>query len=138
MSGCSAPAAREPSASGQRAGVVYWAPPEAAMRRAAEALREPLVSAYGPCGGMPALVAALKQKLADENGLSGVRPAARNTAAAARVTHERKRGSFSFIRQLTTCMQLLTDCCAAQSFTRPAARRARRIGGSHAGRNEGD
>ena len=55
------------------AGVVYWAPPESAMQRAAEALREPLVSAYGPCGGMPALVAALKEKLAAENGLTGVR-----------------------------------------------------------------
>ena len=63
----------EPNVSEQHAGVVYWAPPEAALRRAAEALREPLVSAYGPCGGMPALVAALKRKLADENGLSGVR-----------------------------------------------------------------
>jgi len=63
------------------------------MRRAAEALREPLVSAYGPCGGMPALVAALKQKLADENGLSGVRrPAACTTAAAAQSTvHDQSR-----------------------------------------------
>lgn len=43
------------------------------MQRAAEALKEPLISAYGPCGGMPALVAVLKQKLADENGLTGVR-----------------------------------------------------------------
>jgi aromatic aminotransferase len=30
------------------------------------------VSAYGPVGGMPALVAALKAKLAAENGLEGV------------------------------------------------------------------
>jgi hypothetical protein len=53
------------------------------MQRAAETLREPLMSAYGPCGGMPALVAALKEKLAAENGLTGVRPAALLAACGA-------------------------------------------------------
>ena len=51
------------------------------MQRAAEALGEPLMSAYGPCGGMPALVAALKEKLAAENGLTGVRSAPLLTCA---------------------------------------------------------
>ena len=57
------------------------------MQRAAEALREPMINAYGPCGGMPALVAALKQKLAAENGLTGVRRI--NTTSAVSQDHMR-------------------------------------------------
>lgn len=43
------------------------------MQRAAEMLRDPSMSAYGACSGMPELCTALKEKLAAENGLTGVR-----------------------------------------------------------------
>ena len=66
------------------------------MQRAAEALREPLVSAYGPCGGMPALVAALKQKLADENGLTGVRPSVKSSIASPVRTSAMRAAAFAF------------------------------------------
>ena len=57
---------------GAGAGVVHWSPPAAALEVAEQRLREPGLSAYGPCAGMPALVAALKAKLAAENGLEDV------------------------------------------------------------------
>lgn len=45
------------------------------MERAASMLAEPAgsVNAYGPDEGLPALREALRQKIAEENGLSGVR-----------------------------------------------------------------
>ena len=54
------------------AGIVHWSPPEAALSSAAEALRDAGTSFYGPCAGLPALVNALKQKLAAENGMPDV------------------------------------------------------------------
>lgn len=51
---------------------MHWSPPSAALDLAQERLREPAVSAYGPAAGMPALVDALKAKLASENGLANV------------------------------------------------------------------
>ena len=58
------------------AGIVHWTPPAAALDLASEVIRDKGVSAYGPCAGLPALVGALRQKLAAENGLPGVRTAA--------------------------------------------------------------
>ena len=69
------------------------------MLRATEALREPLMSAYGPCGGMPALVDALKQKLADENGLHGVRPVARSRERLPDLHLSDERGSLHACRR---------------------------------------
>ena len=57
------------------AGIVHWSPPDAALSLAAEALTDAGTSFYGPCAGLPALVDALKQKLANENGLPNVRHA---------------------------------------------------------------
>ena len=54
------------------AGVVHWAPPEGALDLAAELIRDKGISAYGPCAGLPALAGALRQKLANENGLPEV------------------------------------------------------------------
>ncbi len=53
-------------------GIVHWQPPPVAMEYAAAALQEGKVSAYGPCEGMPELIAALVEKLRLENGLDGV------------------------------------------------------------------
>lgn len=55
-------------------GVVHWSPPESALQRAAEAVREKAASSYGPCEGLPELVAALEAKVAAENSLPDVRP----------------------------------------------------------------
>ncbi|KAK9815338.1 hypothetical protein WJX72_001946 [[Myrmecia] bisecta] len=52
-------------------GVVSWGPPQAALDRAAAALANSGISAYGPCEGLPELRAALGQKIQDENGLHG-------------------------------------------------------------------
>ena len=54
------------------AGIVHWQPPEAALDRAAEALRNPTSSSYGPDEGNPELRAAIRTKLERENGLQGV------------------------------------------------------------------
>lgn len=43
------------------------------MQRAALMLRDPSMSAYGSCAGMPELCVALQAKLAAENGITGVR-----------------------------------------------------------------
>eukprot|EP00884_Botryococcus_braunii_P017072 jgi/Botrbrau1/4048/Bobra.152_3s0007.2 len=54
-------------------GIVYWAPPESSLELAADLLRKPAVSAYGPCDGSPELIDALEQKLRIENGLHDYR-----------------------------------------------------------------
>lgn len=54
------------------AGIVHWSPPKAALTLAAGALTDAGTSFYGPCAGLPALVDALKRKLAAENGLPDV------------------------------------------------------------------
>ena len=47
-------------------------PPAGALDLATEVIRDKGVSAYGPCAGLPALAGALREKLANENGLPGV------------------------------------------------------------------
>ena len=54
------------------AGIVHWQPPEAALDRAAAALRSPSSSSYGPDEGNPELRQALRAKLEHENNLPGV------------------------------------------------------------------
>lgn len=54
------------------AGVVHWTPPPQALDLASEVVREKSVSAYGPCAGLPALISALKEKLATQNKLPDV------------------------------------------------------------------
>lgn len=54
-------------------GVVFWSPPERAIKAATEACSTPLANSYGPAQGMPALRQALIEKLADENDLRDVR-----------------------------------------------------------------
>jgi hypothetical protein len=55
------------------AGIVHWGPPMQAMNRAAAMVADPSVNSYGPDEGLPALREALRRKIADENGLHGVR-----------------------------------------------------------------
>lgn len=55
------------------AGVVHWAPPQAALDAASALVQDPAVSSYGPCTGLPELVGALEAKLEAENSLPGVR-----------------------------------------------------------------
>eukprot|EP01025_Chloroclados_australasicus_P031147 TRINITY_DN3141_c0_g4_i1.p1 TRINITY_DN3141_c0_g4~~TRINITY_DN3141_c0_g4_i1.p1 ORF type:complete len:447 (+),score=50.46 TRINITY_DN3141_c0_g4_i1:92-1432(+) len=50
-------------------GVVYWPPPAEAMQKAQELLTDPLISSYGLGQGLPALREALRNKVANENGL---------------------------------------------------------------------
>eukprot|EP00947_MAST-08B_sp_MAST-8B-sp1_P005920 g5920.t1 len=50
-------------------GIVHWDPPPQALDRAAEAVRLPQTSAYGPDDGMPELKARLQTKISEENGL---------------------------------------------------------------------
>jgi aspartate/methionine/tyrosine aminotransferase len=56
-------------------GVVHWEPPTEAIRAAHDALADTLAGvdrtshAYGPVNGMPELCAALREKLARENGI---------------------------------------------------------------------
>lgn len=50
-------------------GIVHWAPPQSALDAAARLLKDPSVSGYGACNGLPELVAALEQKVDVENGL---------------------------------------------------------------------
>ena len=52
--------------------MVHWRPPKGALDRAASMLGEPSVNAYGPDEGLPVLREALRQKIAEENGLRGV------------------------------------------------------------------
>ena len=54
------------------AGIVYWAPPAAALEAVAAAASDPELSQYGPDAGMPALREALIAKLAAENGIHQV------------------------------------------------------------------
>lgn len=53
---------------------MYWTPPDSALEAAADRLRNPSVSAYGPCDGSPELITALELKLRIENGLDDVGP----------------------------------------------------------------
>ena len=53
-------------------GIVHWTPPAGALDLASELIRDKGISSYGPAAGLPALAGALRQKLADENGLPGV------------------------------------------------------------------
>jgi aromatic aminotransferase len=55
-----------------RAGIVYWAPPAAALEAVAAAASDPELSQYGPDAGMPALREALIAKLAAENSIHQV------------------------------------------------------------------
>ncbi|XP_077211914.1 aromatic aminotransferase ISS1-like [Tasmannia lanceolata] len=50
-------------------GVVYWQPPENALEKIKEIIREPSTSRYGADEGLPELRAALTEKLRRENGL---------------------------------------------------------------------
>ncbi|KAK9809123.1 hypothetical protein WJX72_009699 [[Myrmecia] bisecta] len=52
-------------------GVVYWMPPESAIKAAVAKATDPALSVYGADEGMPELTAALRHKLAAENGLTG-------------------------------------------------------------------
>ena len=85
---------------GAGSGVVHWSPPAAALDVAEQRLREPGLSAYGPCAGMPALVAALKAKLAAENGLAHVRAAALM-----------QRATQPSVSPGNTCMRALKTSC---------------------------
>jgi len=64
-------------------GIVHWQPPPAAMQAAGELLAagEASINGYGPAEGLPALREALQQKVADRNGLPGVRPMQRQSYA---------------------------------------------------------
>merc|ERR1712232_7230 len=53
-------------------GVVHWSPPSAVAEAVSAAASEPDSNQYGADAGLPALRAALKEKLHKENGLSGV------------------------------------------------------------------
>lgn len=50
-------------------GIVHWAPPESALAAARAAVEEPDSSLYTADDGLPALRAALREKVATENGL---------------------------------------------------------------------
>ena len=50
-------------------GIVHWSPPEEALQAARAAVGEPSVSLYCADDGLPELRAALKLKLAEENGI---------------------------------------------------------------------
>ena len=76
-----------------RAGIVYWAPPAAALEAVAAAASDAELSQYGPDAGMPALREALVAKLAAENGIHQVR----ETLLADRLP-------------LPSCVTLLTIC----------------------------
>ena len=54
------------------AGIVHWAPPQAALEAVAAATSDPALSQYGPDAGLPQLRQALRDKLAAENGLTEV------------------------------------------------------------------
>lgn len=51
-------------------GIVHWRPPPESLEAARAAVDEPDTSLYGADDGMPTLRAALKEKLASQNGLS--------------------------------------------------------------------
>ncbi|GLJ44169.1 hypothetical protein SUGI_0921720 [Cryptomeria japonica] len=51
-------------------GVVYWQPPEPALEKVKDAIKEPSTSNYGPDDGLPQLRQALVEKLRRENNLS--------------------------------------------------------------------
>eukprot|EP00873_Tetraselmis_striata_P044831 jgi/Tetstr1/465095/TSEL_009823.t1 len=53
-------------------GIVHWAPPEAAVAAATQALQGSQVHQYGPTEGLPELREALRRKLREENALEGV------------------------------------------------------------------
>lgn len=55
-------------------GVVHWTPPQAALDAARDAAGSAAAHAYGPAQGSPELRAALRDKVAAENGLHNVRP----------------------------------------------------------------
>ncbi|TYK04602.1 katanin p60 ATPase-containing subunit A1 [Cucumis melo var. makuwa] len=50
-------------------GVVYWQPPQQALKKAAELVWEPSISRYGADEGIPELREALTRKLNEENKL---------------------------------------------------------------------
>ena len=50
-------------------GIVHWSPPDEAMQAARAAVDEPNTSLYGADDGLPELRAALKLKLAEQNGI---------------------------------------------------------------------
>jgi aspartate/methionine/tyrosine aminotransferase len=50
-------------------GIVFWGPPEAALKRAADAVTLSHTSQYCGDAGLPQLRAALKEKIATENNL---------------------------------------------------------------------
>jgi len=62
-------------------GIVHWQPPAAALQAAADLVKDPAVSAYGPDEGLPALREALRRKIQEENGLQGVSAGERERAA---------------------------------------------------------
>jgi aspartate/methionine/tyrosine aminotransferase len=51
-------------------GVVYWQPPEEALKKVEKIIREPAVSKYGADDGLPQLREALLEKLHKENKLT--------------------------------------------------------------------
>ena len=51
-------------------GIVFWTPPEAALKRAADAVTLPHTSQYCADAGLPELRAALQAKISTENNLS--------------------------------------------------------------------
>ena len=53
-------------------GIVYWSPPPEAMAAAAASLSSPDIHSYGPAGGRPVLVDALRRRLRSERGVVGV------------------------------------------------------------------
>ncbi len=55
-------------------GIVHWEPPPRALAAAGQLLAAEAgsISGYGPADGLPALREALKQKLEEVNGLTGV------------------------------------------------------------------
>ena len=57
-------------------GIVHWAPPEQALEAATRLAQSAVSYQYGPAAGLPALMEALRHKLAVENGLFEVRPLA--------------------------------------------------------------
>lgn len=50
-------------------GIVHWSPPDEAVQAARAAVDEPNTSLYGADDGLPELRAALKLKLAEQNGI---------------------------------------------------------------------
>ena len=86
-------------------GVVHWAPPQSALDAARDAAGSAAAHAYGPAQGSPVLRAALRDKVAAENGLHNVRPPpALKLCGAVQKTARPEHEVMRFALERTQCM----------------------------------